>query len=80
MPDAWLKRTVPRSPAQCDATRPSCCCRWAKQAAADVLKHLGPKDIHRVGAAMSSVGPLTVDAGLGHAFCTFLNEVKIHER
>ena len=47
-----------------------------EQAAADVLKHLGPKDIQRVGAAMSAVGPLTVDQ-VSDTLSTFLNEVQI---
>ena len=47
-----------------------------EQAAADVLKHLGPKDIQRVGAAMSAVGPLTV-AQVSDTLSTFLNEVQI---
>jgi flagellar motor switch protein FliG len=47
-----------------------------EQAAADVLRHLGPKDIQRVGAAMSAVGPLTVTQVSG-TLSTFLNEVQI---
>ncbi len=47
-----------------------------ENAAADVLKHLGPKDIQRVGAAMSAVGPLTV-AQVSDTLSTFLNEVQI---
>ena len=47
-----------------------------EQAAADVLKHLGPKDIQRVGAAMSAVGPLTVDQ-VSDTLSTFLNAVQI---
>jgi flagellar motor switch protein FliG len=47
-----------------------------EQAAADVMKHLGPKDIQRVGAAMSAVGPLTV-AQVSDTLSTFLNEVQI---
>jgi flagellar motor switch protein FliG len=47
-----------------------------EQAAADVLKHLGPKDIQRVGAAMSAVGPLTV-AQVCDTLSTFLNQVQI---
>jgi flagellar motor switch protein FliG len=47
-----------------------------EQAAADVLKHLGPKDIQRVGAAMSAVGPLTVDQ-VSDTLSVFLNEVQI---
>ena len=46
-----------------------------EQAAADVLKHLGPKDIQRIGAAMSAVGPLTVTQVAG-TLSTFLNEVE----
>jgi len=46
-----------------------------EQAAADVLKHLGPKDIQRVGAAMSAVGPLTV-AQVSDTLSTFLHEVQ----
>jgi flagellar motor switch protein FliG len=49
-----------------------------EQAASDVLKHLGPKDIQRVGAAMSAVGQVSVDQ-LSHTLSTFLNAVKIHE-
>jgi flagellar motor switch protein FliG len=47
-----------------------------EQAAADVLKHLGPKDIQRVGAAMSAVGPLTV-AQVSDTLSTFLQEVHV---
>jgi flagellar motor switch protein FliG len=47
-----------------------------EQAAADVLRHLGPKDIQRVGAAMSAVGPLTVTQ-VSDTLSTFLNEVKV---
>ena len=47
-----------------------------EKAAADVLKHLGPKDIQRVGAAMSAVGPLTVDQ-VSDTLSTFLNEVQL---
>ena len=46
-----------------------------EQAAADVLKHLGPKDIQRVGAAMSAVGQLTVDQ-VSDTLSIFLNEVQ----
>src|ERR1700761_9501410 len=46
-----------------------------EQAAADVLKHLGPKDIQRVGAAMSAVGALTV-AQVSDTLSIFLNEVQ----
>src|SRR5260221_6434259 len=46
-----------------------------EQAAADVLKHLGPKDIQRIGAAMSAVGPLTVPQ-VAETLSTFLNEVE----
>jgi flagellar motor switch protein FliG len=47
-----------------------------EQAAADVLRHLGPKEIQRVGAAMSAVGPLTV-AQVSDTLSTFLNAVQI---
>jgi flagellar motor switch protein FliG len=47
-----------------------------ERAAADVLKHLGPKDIQRVGAAMSAVGPLTV-AQVSDTLSTFLNDAQI---
>ena len=47
-----------------------------EQAAADVLKHLGPKDIQRVGAAMSAVGPLTVTQ-VSDTLSTFFNEVHV---
>jgi flagellar motor switch protein FliG len=47
-----------------------------EQAAADVLRHLGPKEIQRVGAAMSAVGPLSV-AQVSDTLSTFLNEVQI---
>ncbi len=50
-----------------------------EQAAADVLRHLGPKDIQRVGAAMSAVGPLTVDQ-VSDTLSTFLSEVQIKAR
>ena len=46
-----------------------------EQAAADVLKHLGPKEIQRVGAAMSAVGPLTVTQ-VSDTLSTFLSEAK----
>jgi flagellar motor switch protein FliG len=46
-----------------------------EQAAADVLRHLGPKDVQRVGAAMSAVGPLTV-AQVSDTLSTFLSEVQ----
>ena len=46
-----------------------------EQAAADVLKHLGPKDIQRIGAAMSAVGPLSVTQVSG-TLSTFFNEVE----
>jgi len=45
-----------------------------EQAAASVLKHLGPKEIHRVGAAMSAVGPLSV-AQVSDTLSTFLTAV-----
>jgi flagellar motor switch protein FliG len=47
-----------------------------EQAAANVLKHLGPKDVQRVGAAMSQVGPLTV-AQVSDTLSTFLNDAQI---
>jgi len=47
-----------------------------EQAAANVLKHLGPKDIQRVGAAMSAVGPLTVDQ-VSDTLSIFLDEVQL---
>ncbi len=50
-----------------------------EKAAADVLKHLGPKDIHRVGAAMSSVGQVTVTQ-VSDTLSTFFSAVKVHER
>ncbi len=50
-----------------------------EQAAADVLRHLGPKDIQRVGAAMSAVGPLTVDQ-VSDTLSTFLSEVRLKAR
>src|ERR1700684_3593145 len=46
-----------------------------ERAAADVLKHLGPKEIQRIGAAMSAVGPLTV-AQVSNTLSTFVNEVQ----
>src|SRR5580658_857256 len=46
-----------------------------EQAAADVLKHLGPKDIQRIGAAMSAVGQLTVTQ-VSDTLSTFLNEAE----
>jgi flagellar motor switch protein FliG len=46
-----------------------------EQAAADVLKHLGPKEIQRLGAAMSAVGPLTVTQ-VSDTLSTFLNEAE----
>ncbi|HEV2702299.1 MAG TPA: hypothetical protein VGV09_11745 [Steroidobacteraceae bacterium] len=49
-----------------------------EQAAADVLKHLGPKDVHRVGAAMSAVGQVTVTQ-VAETLSTFLSEVQVHE-
>ncbi|HEY4340375.1 MAG TPA: flagellar motor switch protein FliG [Steroidobacteraceae bacterium] len=48
-----------------------------EQAAADVLKHLGPKEIQRIGAAMSGVGSLTVSQ-VSDTISTFLNEAKTH--
>ncbi|HEY4340384.1 MAG TPA: hypothetical protein VGM97_10605 [Steroidobacteraceae bacterium] len=47
-----------------------------ERAASDVLKHLGPKEIQRVGAAMSSVGPLTVTQ-VSDTLSTFLSEAQI---
>ena len=47
-----------------------------EQAAADVLRHLGPKDIQRVGAAMSAVGPLSVTQ-VTDTLSTFLHEVHL---
>jgi flagellar motor switch protein FliG len=47
-----------------------------EQAAADVLKHLGPKDIHRIGAAMAAVGQVTV-AQVSDTLSTLLNEVQM---
>jgi flagellar motor switch protein FliG len=46
-----------------------------EQAAADVLKHLGPKDIQRIGTAMSAVGQVTVTQ-VSDTLSTFFNEVK----
>ncbi|HEV2702309.1 MAG TPA: flagellar motor switch protein FliG [Steroidobacteraceae bacterium] len=46
-----------------------------EQAAADVLKHLGPKDIQRIGAAMSAVGQVTVTQVSG-TLSSFFNEVQ----
>jgi len=50
-----------------------------EQAAADVLKYLGPKDIHRVGAAMSAVGQVSVTQ-VTDTLSTFLSAVQVHER
>jgi flagellar motor switch protein FliG len=47
-----------------------------EQAAADILKHLGPKDVHRIGAAMAAVGQVTV-AQVTDTLSTFLNEVQM---
>ena len=47
-----------------------------EQAAADVLKHLGPKDVQRLGAAMSAVGSVTVTQ-VADTLSTFLNEAQI---
>jgi flagellar motor switch protein FliG len=47
-----------------------------EQAAADVLKHLGPKDIQRVGAAMSAVGSVTVTQ-VSDTLATFFHEVHV---
>jgi flagellar motor switch protein FliG len=46
-----------------------------EHAAAAVLKHLGPKDVHRVGAAMSAVGQVTVTQ-VSDTLSIFLNEVQ----
>jgi flagellar motor switch protein FliG len=45
-------------------------------AAADVLRHLGPKDVQRVGAAMAAVGQVSV-AEVSDTLSTFLNEALI---
>jgi flagellar motor switch protein FliG len=56
-----------------------------EQAATDILKHLGPKDIQRIGAAMAAVGSVSV-AQVSDTLATFFNEVQIkrsgvkHER
>jgi flagellar motor switch protein FliG len=47
-----------------------------EQAAADVLRHLGPKDVQRLGAAMSAVGAVTVSQ-VADTLSTFLNEAQI---
>jgi flagellar motor switch protein FliG len=47
-----------------------------EKAAADVLKHLGPKDVQRVGTAMSAVGSLTVTQ-VSDTLSTFLHEVHV---
>jgi flagellar motor switch protein FliG len=47
-----------------------------ERAAADVLRHLGPKDVQRVGAAMAAVGQVTVTE-VSDTLSTFLNEVLI---
>ena len=46
-----------------------------EQAAADVLKHLGPKDIQRIGTAMSAVGALTVNQ-VSDTLSNFFTEVE----
>ncbi|HTC52890.1 MAG TPA: hypothetical protein VK700_13220 [Steroidobacteraceae bacterium] len=46
-----------------------------EQAAADVLQHLGPKDLQRIGKAMATVGQVSV-AQVSHALSTFLTEVR----
>jgi flagellar motor switch protein FliG len=48
-----------------------------EQAAAEVLKHLGAKDVQRIGAAMTEVGQLTVNQVSG-TLTTFLDEVQTH--
>ncbi len=46
-----------------------------EQSAAAVLKHLGAKDVQKIGAAMSDVGPLS-RAQVGKTFERFLEEVE----
>ena len=46
-----------------------------EQAAADVMRHLGPKDVQRVGAAMTAVGPLTVTQ-VSQTLSAFLHAVR----
>ena len=46
-----------------------------ENAATDVFKHLGPKEIQRLGAAMTAVGPLTVNQ-VSDTLSTFLNEAR----
>jgi flagellar motor switch protein FliG len=46
-----------------------------EHAAAAVLKHLGPKDVHRVGAAMTAVGKVSVSQ-VSDTLSIFLNEVQ----
>jgi flagellar motor switch protein FliG len=48
-----------------------------EQAAAEVLKHLGAKDVQRIGAAMSEVGQITV-LQVTDTLTTFLSEVETH--
>jgi flagellar motor switch protein FliG len=48
-----------------------------EEAAAEVLKHLGAKDVQRIGAAMAEVGQITVSQVSG-TLTTFLNEVQTH--
>jgi flagellar motor switch protein FliG len=45
-----------------------------EQAAADVMKHLGPKEVLRIGVAMSEVGQISV-AKVSDTLSTFLSEV-----
>jgi flagellar motor switch protein FliG len=46
-----------------------------EQAAAEVLKHLGAKDVQRIGAAMSEVGKLS-QVEVNGTFARFLEEVE----
>ncbi len=48
-----------------------------EESAAEVLKHLGAKDVQRIGAAMSEVGQLTV-LQVSETLTTFLSEVETH--
>jgi flagellar motor switch protein FliG len=48
-----------------------------EEAAAEVLKHLGAKDVQRIGAAMAEVGQITVSQVSG-TLTTFLSEVQTH--
>jgi flagellar motor switch protein FliG len=50
---------------------------FGEEAAAEVLKHLGAKDVQRIGAAMSEVGQVTV-AQVAETVTRFLNEVQSH--